>query len=149
MILRLWPFLVLPSTTPLPATMLRERLTVRMNPLPLVRKSDQRRAHSSPRRQPVAMAPMNTLNRYLSVQPKNQLRVNCDDDSTLLSMVAQRLGVTAMPELCLQNPTESVCVLELTPPTKRVLGAALPNSPSKEAVRFASYLRQRFAYQEA
>ena len=34
MILRLWPFLVLPSTTPLPATMLRERLTVRMNPLP-------------------------------------------------------------------------------------------------------------------
>lgn len=95
------------------------------------------------------MAPMNALNRYLSVQPKNQLRVNCDDDSMLLSMVAQRLGVTAMPELCLQNPTESVCVLELTPPTKRVLGAALPNSPSKEAVRFASYLRQRFAYQKA
>ena len=101
--------------------MLRERLTARMNPSPLVRKSDQRRAHSSPRRQPVAMAPMNALNRYLSVQPKNQLRVNCDDDSTLLSMVAQRLGVTAMPELCLQNPTESVCVLELTPPTKRVI----------------------------
>ena len=52
---------------------------------------------------------MNALNRYLSIQPKNQLRVNCDDDSTLLSMVAQRLGVTAMPELCLQNPPESVC----------------------------------------
>lgn len=54
-------------------------------------------------------APMNALNRYLSIQPKNQLRVNCDDDSTLLSMVAQRLGVTAMPELCLQNPSENVC----------------------------------------
>lgn len=54
-------------------------------------------------------APMNALNRYLSIQPKNQLRVNCDDDSTLLSMVAQRLGVTAMPELCLQIPPKSVC----------------------------------------
>ena len=97
---------------------------------------------------PFVMAPMNALNRYLSVQPENQLRVNCDDDSTLLSMVAQGLGVTAMPELCLQNPPESVCVLELTPPTKRVLGVALPNSPSKEAVRFANYLRQRFAYRE-
>lgn len=53
--------------------------------------------------------PMNALNRYLSIQPKNQLRVNCDDDSTLLPMVAQRLGVTAMPELCLQNPSENVC----------------------------------------
>ena len=96
---------------------------------------------------PFVMAPMNALNRYLSVQPENQLRVNCDDDSTLLSMVAQGLGVTAMPKLCLQNPPESVCVLELTPPAKRVIGVALPNSPSKEAVRFANYLRQRFAYQ--
>ena len=97
---------------------------------------------------PFVMAPMNALNRYLSVQPENQLRVNCDDDSTLLSMVAQGLGVTAMPELCLQSPPESVRVLELTPPTKRVLGVALPNSPSKEAVRFANYLRQRFLYQK-
>lgn len=73
--------------------------------------------------------------------------MNCDDDSTLLSMVAQGLGVTAMPKLCLQAPPESVRVLELTPPTKRVLGVALPNSPSREAVRFAHYLQRRFPYQ--
>ena len=97
---------------------------------------------------PFVMAPMNALEQYLSVCPERQLRVNCDDDSTLLSMVAQGLGVTAMPELCLHDPPESVCVLPLTPSTKRVLGVALPNSPSKEAVRFASYLRQRFPYQE-
>ena len=96
---------------------------------------------------PFVMAPMNALDSYLSVCPSNQLRVNCDDDSTLLSMVAQGLGVTAIPKLCLQALPENVRILELTPPTKRVLGVALPNSPSKEAVRFAHYLCQKFSYQ--
>ena len=72
---------------------------------------------------------------------------NCDDDSTLLSMVAQGIGVTAMPQLCLQNPPDQVRILKLTPPTKRVLGIALPHSPTKEAARFARYLCQKFSYQ--
>ena len=96
---------------------------------------------------PFVMAPMNALDSYLSVCPANQLRVNCDNDSTLLSMVAQGIGVTAAPQLCLQAPPENIRILELTPPTKRVLGVALPNSPSKEAVRFARYLCQKFSYQ--
>ncbi len=97
---------------------------------------------------PFVMAPMNALDRYLSVCPVNQLRVNCDDDSTLLSMVAQGIGVTAMPQLCLQNLPEQVRVLKLTPSTKRVLGVALPNSPSKEATGFAQSLCRKFSYQE-
>lgn len=96
---------------------------------------------------PFLMAPMNALDSYLSVCPENQLRVNCDDDSTLLSMVAQGIGVTAMPQLCLQNLPETIRVLALTPPAKRVLGVALPDAPSDEAARFARYLRQRFPYQ--
>ena len=96
---------------------------------------------------PFVMAPMNALDSYLSVCPANQPRVNCDDDSTLLSMVAQGLGVTAVPKLCLQAPPENIRILELTPPTKRVLGVALPNSPSKEAVRFARYLCRKFSHQ--
>lgn len=95
---------------------------------------------------PFVMAPMNALDRYLSVNPTNQLRVNCDDDSTLLSMVAQGIGVTAMPQLCLHNLPENVRVMQLLPETKRVLGVALPNSPSKEASRFAQFLRSRFSY---
>lgn len=96
---------------------------------------------------PFVMAPMNALDSYLSVRPANQLRVNCDDDSTLLSMVAQGIGVTAVPKLCLQAPPENVRILELTPLTKRVLGVALPNSPTKEAGRFARYLCKKFFYQ--
>lgn len=97
---------------------------------------------------PFVMAPMNALDSYLSVCPANQLRVNCDDDSTLLSMVAQGIGVTAMPQLCLQKLPENVRVLTLTPPMKRVLGVALPNLPSREANRFARFLCQKFSYQE-
>lgn len=96
---------------------------------------------------PFVMAPMNALDSYLSVCLANQLRVNCDDDSTLLSMVAQGIGVTAMPQLCLQKLPENVRILELIPPAKRVLGVALPNLPSKEAVRFARYLCRKFSYQ--
>lgn len=96
---------------------------------------------------PFVMAPLNALDNYLSVCPANQLRVNCDDDSTLISMVAQGIGVTAMPRLCLQRLPEQIRVLELTPPAKRVLGVALPNLPSREAARFARYLCQKFSYQ--
>ena len=95
---------------------------------------------------PFVMAPLNALDQYLSVCPANQLRVNCDDDSTLLSMVAQGIGVTAMPQLCLPNLPDRVRTLALPPPTKRVLGVALPNSPTKEAVRFARFLCQKFPY---
>lgn len=97
---------------------------------------------------PFVMAPMNALDKYLSMHPLNQLRVKCDDDSTLLSMVEQGIGVTAMPQLCLQKLPEHVRVLELLPPTKRVLGVALPNSPSKEATRFARFLCRKFPYGE-
>lgn len=47
--------LVLPSTMPLPGTLLRERLTVSSRPFCVPVKSDHCRAHSSPRRQPVYM----------------------------------------------------------------------------------------------
>lgn len=94
---------------------------------------------------PFIMAPMNALDRHLSVKPEKQLRVNCDDDSTLLSMVAQGLGVTVMPLLSIGKLPENVRRLELLPRTQRVLGVALPNSPDRAAIAFCSFLRKRFA----
>ena len=88
------------------------------------------------------------MQQHRSVRPSDQLRVNCDDDSTLLSMVAQGIGVTAMPQSCLQHLPEQVRALRLMPQTKRVLDVPLPNSPSKEASRFARFLCRRFAYPE-
>lgn len=97
---------------------------------------------------PFIMAPMNVLDRHLTAIPQKQINVNCDDDSTLLSMVTQGLGVTAMPELSLQKNVYDVRILKLIPSTKRVLGAALPNSPNKSAVNFVAFLRKYFHYQE-
>ena len=94
---------------------------------------------------PFVMAPLNALDKYLSVNPRNQLRVNCDNDSTLISMVAQGIGATAMPKLCLENLPRGVRTLELTPETRRVLGVGLPNSPSREAELFAGYLSKKFS----
>lgn len=96
---------------------------------------------------PFIMAPMNVLDRHLTTVPQNQINVNCDDDSTLLSMVKQGLGVTIMPKLSLQKNIHDVRILELRPSTKRVLGVALPISPSISAVNFVSYLRQYFNHQ--
>lgn len=97
---------------------------------------------------PFIMAPMNVLDRHLTTIPQKKINVNCDDDSTLLSMVTQGLGVTAMPQLSLQKNVYDVQILKLIPSTKRVLGAALPNSPNKSAVKFVAFLRKYFHYQE-
>ena len=53
-----------------------------------------------------------------------------------------------MPKLCLQNILQGVRVLKLTPGVKRVLGVALPNSPSKEASRVARFLCEKFPYRD-
>ena len=89
---------------------------------------------------PFIMAPMNALEAYLSELPEKSINVNCDDDSTLISMVAQGLGVTAMPKLCLQNVPGSVSVLELVPPVKRVIGVATVGKPGKEEQKFIDFL---------
>lgn len=96
-------------------------------------------------RQPFLVAPMNALAKHIDGSPVHASIVNCDDDTTLLHMVSQGLGATAMPQLCLQNVPDNVRVLELQPPTKRVVGVAVPNSPQPEAVAFAKFLGDYWA----
>lgn len=96
---------------------------------------------------PFLMAPMNALDRHLSVIPHNRTNVNCDDDSTLLSMIEQGLGATVMPALCLTGRKARVHVLELEPSAKRILGVALPKAPTRAASLFASFLVDEFSYQ--
>lgn len=93
-------------------------------------------------KRPFIMATCNALAAYLSPKPASGFMLTCDDDTTVLSMVAQGLGVTAMPELSLQNVPDSVRVLKLEPPVARQLGIALPNSPRPAAVRFAEFLQK-------
>ena len=92
------------------------------------------------------MAPMNALDAHLTVLSDRRINVSSDDDSTILSIVAQGLGVTAMPLLSLRNTLEDLQTMQLEPVPKRVLGVALPKSPTPSAVSFAAFLRKQFAY---
>ena len=95
---------------------------------------------------PFITAPMEEANVQLNPRPTRCLSVNSEDNSALLSMVAQGLGVTVLPRLCLQSLPPSVRTLELSPPIKRVLGIALSNAPNKSVRDFAAFLRKRFPY---
>ena len=96
---------------------------------------------------PLIMAPMNALEFHLEVLSHRQLNVSSDDDSSILAMVAQGLGVTAMPWLSLRNLPENLRVLELDPIPHRVLGVALPKNPTKGAANFAAFLKKQYPYQ--
>ncbi len=92
---------------------------------------------------PLIMAPRDV------VDPETASKVQllcCDDDSTLLSLVAQDQGIAIVPASALRNAPKDVQVLELDPPTTRTIGIALPNSPRVEAKSFADYLIENMPY---
>ena len=86
------------------------------------------------------------LEHHLDVLSNQRLNVSSDDDSSILAMVAQGLGVTAMPWLSLRNLPENLRVLELDPVPHRVLGVALPKIPTKAAANFAAFLKKQYPY---
>ena len=98
-------------------------------------------------RHPLIISPMNALAHHLETLSPRQLNVSSDDDSSILAMVAQGLGVTAMPKLSLGHLPKNLRVLELSPVPKRVLGVALPKTSTKAASAFAAFLRKQHPYQ--
>lgn len=99
-------------------------------------------------RYPLIMAPMNALEHHLNTLSSQRLNVSSDDDSSILAMVAQGLGVTAMPWLSLRNLPANLRVLELDPIPHRILGVALPKTPTRAAANFAAFLRKQYPYEK-
>lgn len=95
---------------------------------------------------PFISSSSNALDSYLSNMPSNCIQLVCDDDSTLLTMVSQGIGATALPSLSLHNVPEEVHVMDMEPAAVRVLGVALPNSPRLAAEDFAEFLQKRYPY---
>lgn len=96
---------------------------------------------------PFLMAPGNALETLLQKLPEHSIRVSCDDDAALLALVAQGMGVTAVPKLSLRHLPQGIRVLEIQPPMQRILGIALPASrkAAPEAERFAAFLCRHMA----
>jgi DNA-binding transcriptional LysR family regulator len=93
---------------------------------------------------PSAMAPMNGLERHFERGSGWPVHVACDDDSTLIALVARGLGVAVVPGLSLRDVPSSVRVFELDPPTVRTIGVALPAVPTEAARDFTRFLVERF-----
>lgn len=86
------------------------------------------------------LAPSNPFHQFLDKYKKRALKVSVDDDSTLIALVEQGLGVTIMPEICIQNIPKNVKVLKLTPTYMRTLGMAVAESANKAVEKFCKYL---------
>jgi len=94
---------------------------------------------------PLLMAPRNALGEHLEAQADSQTIIDCDDDSTLLSMTAAGLGATAMPALSLESlhPLHrNVRILPLVPETKRILGYATRKEIAPQVQAFGAYLKE-------
>lgn len=89
---------------------------------------------------PLILAPSNPFHQFLDRYKKKALKVSVDDDSTLIALVEQGLGVTIMPEICVRNVPKNVRILKLTPTHMRTLGMAVTESASKSVEKFCKYL---------
>lgn len=98
---------------------------------------------------PLIMAPRNALQKHLQATAVRETTISCDDDSTLLSMVAQGLGVTAMPALSLRHVPDGVCILELVPRTERILGLATLREMSPAVADFAAFVKSEAGHLSA
>lgn len=94
-------------------------------------------------RYPLIVGTLNTYRRLREIPEGisgKVIRVNADDDTTIIRMIAKGLGVSVMAGLSLENVPDTVRIIPLNPPVTRLLGAALPPQPIKDARRFADFL---------
>lgn len=86
------------------------------------------------------LKPLMTLCRNDSI--REQIQINATDDTSLLSLVEQGLGLTVLPASALKDHSELIRVVGLDPPIKRVLGIVLPKSPSTQTNSFAAFIKK-------
>lgn len=88
---------------------------------------------------PVIVSSFSDLRKQLE-NAKHVIDITCDDDTTVLNLVSDGLGVSAIPRLSLDRLPSGVKKLKLEPLVSRNIGYALPNQPRKEAKIFVKYI---------
>lgn len=89
---------------------------------------------------PLIQAPTSPIHPFLDKFKKKAVKVSAGDDATLLAFVEKGLGATLMPEISLQNVSEEVRILKLTPEQKRTLGVTKGDSGGRAVENFCEYL---------
>ena len=100
---------------------------------------------------PFIMPDSRDLRAHIQPWGRSQLRqtvsISSDDDSALLSLVRQGLGVTILPEMSLETADSGVSVRPLSPPMQRTVGILLPRRATALARRFAELLQKSVSTQ--
>lgn len=94
---------------------------------------------------PFIVSTQNALEQLLPSIPKNSIQVDTNDDSTLINMVEQGLGITAIPALSLLELPADLLVIPIKPEIHRTLGVAVVNTPSPTVQAFADFLVDRLS----
>ena len=100
-------------------------------------------------RLPFIMASNNNYRNCIHQLPSNHLNVVCDDDSTLVHMVAQGLGAALLPQLSIINPPPNVKVLSISPEFHRIIGLATPGKMPGKVQRFVAFVLEEMGDREA
>lgn len=84
-----------------------------------------------------------TVFRSAGILPNIRYRV--EDDYAMLAMVEKGLGISIVPELMLKDTKRNVRIIELDPPSFRMIGIAFPDYEhiSEAAIKFVEFT-QRF-----
>lgn len=91
--------------------------------------------------QPFVFCPKYVYARYLSSEVSSIVKVEADDSASIASMVANGMGVSVLPQLCLRAVPEGVSVLKLDPPGQRTIGVAYAPRAPKAVHSFIGFLR--------
>ncbi|MBM6927100.1 hypothetical protein H6B51_14450 [Pseudoflavonifractor phocaeensis] len=93
---------------------------------------------------PLLLADLNEL-QFLTerYQLRNRLRVDATDDTSILSIVEQEVGVTVLPRSSLVNLSDKLRAVPLYPEIRRMLGVAYPSHPIKRVMDLIKFVKQR------
>lgn len=70
---------------------------------------------------------------------REQLHINASDDTAVLSLVEQGLGVTILPESSLKGHSDKIRVLSLDPPLRRTIGIVRSKTVNRSADEFVDF----------
>lgn len=82
---------------------------------------------------------------YLTSEVDSIVKVTSDDPASIVSMVANGMGITVLPELSLRSVPDGVTIHDIDPPGRRILGAVLPANATKMTRNFIGFLTEHLA----
>lgn len=80
------------------------------------------------------LKPLNRLGKI-----RERLHINASDDTAVLSLVEQGLGITILPESSLKGHSDKICVLNLDPPLHRTIGIVRSKTVNRSADDFVDF----------